>query len=148
MSLNTTDINNIKNEFEKLGFDIEDVLKIDGRLMVTSDEYFQLSLTYPITDPSVSTEYFSLFFTGTLHDPEGKPSIEAIVADFYNPAPEYKKDIKADILYTKAERPLPGKDEIFNELSKLLRAKNVAKKFGLDNDSNELKNPIKHRRKF
>jgi hypothetical protein len=138
------DINHLKNEFAKLGFNVENI-NLDERLIVNNG-FFQLSLTYPVTDPSILAEYFSVFFCGRFQDTQ-KPVIELINADLYNKGTAYKKDIKADLSYSKFNQPLPNRDEILKALAISLRVKNTAKKFGISgSETNEIKNQIKNRR--
>jgi hypothetical protein len=144
MTLSSTDINHLKDEFAKLGFNVENV-NLNERLIV-NNEFFQLSLTYPVTDPSILAEYFSVFFSGRLDDTQ-KPDIEIINADLYNKGAGYKKDIKADLSYSKFNQPLPNREEILKALAISLRVRNTVKKFGITgSESNEINNQIKRRR--
>jgi hypothetical protein len=141
--LNSTVINNLKDEFAKLGFNVENI-NLDERLIVING-FFQLSLTYPITDPSILAEYFSVFFSGRLADTQ-KPVIELINADLYDKGAGYKKDIKADLSYSKFNQPLPNREEILKALTISLRVRNTAKKFGITgSETNEIKNQINRR---
>ncbi|WP_143774029.1 hypothetical protein [Niastella vici] len=144
MTLSLTDINHLKDEFAKLGFNVENI-NLDERLIIIN-KFFQLSLTYPITDPSISAEYFSVFFSGRFIDTQ-KPVIEIINADLYNKGAAYKKDIQADLSYSNFNQPLPNKEQILKALATSLRFKNTAKKFGImESGKNDIKNQIKRRK--
>jgi hypothetical protein len=143
MTLSSTNINQLKDEFSKLGFNIENI-NLDERLIVIN-EFFQLSLTYPVNDPSILADYFSVFFSGRLDDTQ-KPVIEIINADLYNKGADYKKDIKADLSFSIFNQSLPNKEEILKALAISLIVRNTAKKFGISgSETNEVKNQIKRR---